>query len=671
MKRIALVFFIAILVPAILLAGLAVRSLRDQEVIVNNQRALLHQATCEEIAANINLFMDDMREFYGQVVDELVETRSEEVVSGFDKLVTNEWSQVGMGSVVSDVGVVCSPMPSSTGWGTDFLQNHSDFLTNSRTVEVYQAPQLLREQIRVVREPVVEELQDGVKEEAMDRAEAVTATAPAPVALAKKKVAASSRKLEEFGFEDKSSLKSSTSVASDTLAAGSAPEMEVGTRQREVGKFDGVEFRNVAPAQQQSFNLSPAAEMELADEAKGRAYSVLNREEVTQNDLTAEEDEGAVSRIIDGELHILLWKRHPELPGFTLWAELDLASIKEDLVRLISDYRDPNAAEVSIALLDAAGQLVAQTAENFTTDWSSPFVAAEIGQILPRWEVAAYLLDPGALDESARAARLTLWLITLILLGAVGVGSVLVMRSVTYEMRLATQKTDFVSNVSHELKTPLTSIRMFSELLERTEQHDGERVREYSRVIGKESARLGRLINRLLDFSRLDRGEYKLEKTRVDLRNLVEETVANHRMQMESEGLEVDLRLPEDSDIFIEADSDALAQVLLNLLSNAEKYAAAGGEVAVELFSASNGLAKIEIRDRGPGIRLSNQRKIFDKFYRADESMNSGIEGSGIGLALCRQILEMHGGTISYARREKGGSVFSIELPLAKDDESN
>ena len=662
MKRIALVFLIAILVPAVLLAALAVRSLRDQEVIVNNQRALLHQATCEEIAANINLFMDDMREFYGQVVDDLVQNRRGEIVDGFDKLVTSDWSQVSMGSVVSDSGVVCTPAPQGNGWGSAFLQDHGDFLTNSRTVEVYQAPQLLREQIRVVRETEVEELEDMAEEkEALEAS--IAPAAPKAEPLAKKKVAVS-RKLEEFGFEQKIRPQQEGAPSAGKFAAD-----EIATSDRQMGRTDSMErdkweFRNVAPAQQQTALAPITAEEERSERIAGRAYSVLNREAVTQNDITAGEDEGAVSRIIDGELHILFWKRHPDLPGYTLWAELDLSSIKADLARLLVDYREPDAPEVSLAILDAAGQLVAQTAENFRTDWSKPFVAAEIGQILPRWEVAAYLLDPASLDESARTARLTLWLITLILLGAVGVGSILVMRSVTYEMRLATQKTDFVSNVSHELKTPLTSIRMFSELLERTEQHDGERVREYSRVIGRESARLGRLINRLLDFSRLDRGEYKLEKKPVDLKQLVEETVANHRMQMESEGLEAEVRLPTE-DLFIEADSDAISQVLLNLLSNAEKYAAAGGEVEVELSRGPNATARLEVRDRGPGIRKSHQRKIFDKFYRADESMNSGIEGSGIGLALCHQILEMHGGSIACSRRDGGGSVFTIELPLA------
>lgn len=667
MKRIALVFLIAILVPAILLAGLAVRSLRDQEVIVNSQRALLHQATCEEIAANINLFMDDMREFYGQVVDDLVENRRDEVVDEFDRLVTDDWSQVSMGSVVSDSGIVCSPIPQGNGWGADFLKDHGDFLTNSRTVEVYQAPQLLRDQIQVVRERESQDL-DEAKEESADFG--VTAeTASAQIEpLAKKKVA--TRKLDEVGFEQKVRPQAEAATSVNAISVGDAPA----PASRQMARTDSLdrdtwEIRNVAPAQQQIAAAPPVIAEQLVQE-EGRAYSWLSREAVTQNDITAGEDEGAVSRIIDGQLHILLWKRHPDLPGYTLWAELDLASIKADLTRLLTDYRDPTTAETSIALLDAAGELVAQTAENFTTDWSSPFVAAEIGQILPRWEVAVYLLDPAALDESARTARLTLWLITLILLGAVGVGSVLVMRSVTYEMRLATQKTDFVSNVSHELKTPLTSIRMFSELLERTEQHDGDRVREYSRVIGRESARLGRLINRLLDFSRLDRGEYKLEKSSIDLRQLVEETVANHRMQMESEGLAVELSLPDGDGIFVEADSDAISQVLLNLLSNAEKYAAAGGEVFVGLSRPEEATARIEVSDRGPGIRKSHQRKIFDKFYRADESMNSGIEGSGIGLALCQQILELHGGSIAYARRDGGGSIFTIELPIAATDEN-
>ncbi len=663
MKRIALVFLIAILVPAFLLAGLAVRSLRDQEVIVNNQRALLHQASCEEIAANINLFMDDMREFYGQVVDDLVENRRDEIVGNFDKLVTSDWSQVSMGSVVSDLGVVCTPASQDDGWGATFLQNHGDFLTNSRTVEVYQAPQLLRDQIQVVRELELQQLDEQKMEEADLGASAET-FAPKVEPLSKKKVAVSTRKLEEFGFEQKLRPQAEAAPSAESIPAETIAPAERRMARTDSLERNTLEYRNVAPAQQQIAPAPISAGEELSEGIKGRAYSVLNREAVTQNDITAGEDEGAVSRIIDGELHILLWKRHPELPGYTLWAELDLASIKADLARLLVDYRDPVLPEVSLAILDAAGQLVAQTAKNFTTDWSKPFVAAEIGQILPRWEVAAYLLDPASLDESARIARLTLWLITLILLGAVGVGSILVMRSVTYEMRLATQKTDFVSNVSHELKTPLTSIRMFSELLERTERHDGERVREYSRVIGRESARLGRLINRLLDFSRLDRGEYKLDKERLDLKQLVEETVANHRMQMESEGLEAEVRVPTD-DVFIEADSDAIAQVLLNLLSNAEKYAASGGEIGVELSREKSDMARIEIRDRGPGIKKSNQRRIFDKFYRADESMNSGIEGSGIGLALCQQILELHGGSIAYSRREGGGSVFTVELPLA------
>ena len=134
---------------------------------------------------------------------------------------------------------------------------------------------------------------------------------------------------------------------------------------------------------------------------------------------------------------------------------------------------------VSFALLDSAGEVVAVTEPGFTTDWSTPFVASEVGQILQRWEVAAYLLDPASLNASARTIRLTLSLLILTLLGAVARGSYLILRSVNEEMRIASQKTDFVSNVSHELKTPLTSIRMFSELLRDAENPDPDKTRQY------------------------------------------------------------------------------------------------------------------------------------------------------------------------------------------------
>ncbi|MEX2580128.1 MAG: HAMP domain-containing sensor histidine kinase [Verrucomicrobiales bacterium] len=676
MKQIAVVFLLAILVPAVLLAALAVRSLRDQEVVVNSQRAMLHQSTCDEVVANINLFMNDVRNFYGRIVDELVASQGARVVNEFDRLLTDEWTQAATGAVVSDTGVISSPTGNGSGRGAAFLENHSDFLTNSRVVEVYQAPELLGEQIRVIVEPDKPEADTSLLSTAEDAAPPVDSLRTATEPEARKKVGISSRKLSEFRFEKKAEGRNEIVDAMPAAVAEAEPSRDV-----KLGIRPGAaaveprrsNLRNVRPVQQMVESPVPvAAGRQL--EGRGRlSYSSLNAEALSQNDLVNRDDEGAVGRIIDGQLHVLLWKRHPELPGFTLWAELDLEAIKTDLSELFVDHSassSPAKPEVSLALLDSNGDLITQTESGFSTDWSTPFVAAEVGQVLPRWEVAAYLLDPESLTASAKTARFTLGLITLILLGAVGAGSFLILRSVNYEMRLASRKTDFVGNVSHELKTPLTSIRMFSELLEQSGPRDADRTREYAGVIRRESARLGRLINRLLDFSRLDRGEFSMRNEKVDLRGLVLETVETHRLQVESEGLEVEVRVPPGG-VAVAGDRDALAQVLLNLLANAEKYAAGGGEVQVELSRGPGSTASISVRDRGPGIRRSHQRRIFDKFYRADDSIASGIEGSGIGLALCRQILELHGGTIGYSRREGGGSVFTVELPVTEEDENH
>ena len=205
---------------------------------------------------------------------------------------------------------------------------------------------------------------------------------------------------------------------------------------------------------------------------------------------------------------------------------------------------------------------------------------------------------------------------------------------------------------------------MFSELLENSPEIDAEKSAKYSGVISRESARLTRLINRLLDFSRLDRGEMKLNLESMDLAEFLRDTVETHRSPIEEAGFRLDAQISNEKEARVFGDRDALSQVVVNLISNAEKYAASGKEILVTMDFPSDERVRFAVHDRGKGIPRSVQRKIFEKFYRADDSIDSGIEGSGIGLALCRQIVELHGGTIQYSKREKGGSTFWVEIPL-------
>ena len=718
MKRIALVFIIAIMIPSVLLAVLAVRTLRVQEMAASSQRVVLHQSTCDGMVANISLFMDDLRIFFGKEVDRLVEQRGADLVNTFDEVITREWAQASVGSVVDDAGLICSPLSTSdNSFAEPFLANHADFLSNRRVVEVYRAPKLLANQVKVQEEAIVsrktgtwgslkprskepikgapegsvvaslEKEKESIVAGSSAMADALAVdepiaaadeiqqevpmekTARSSVALngltqegeveIRKKVAASNSKLDSYRFDP-----SQTQRQAAAPVAVDAVENQVSAQGFE------QQVRNVEPARQwmaPSPTANQQAEMAQIEDL-GYNYSRLNRAAVTQNDLTEGEDEGAVSRIIDGSLHVLLWKRHTALPGYTFWVELNANEIKAELAGLFKVYGESETnPEISLALLDSNGDPVTQTVPDFEADWTTPFVAAEVGQILPRWEVAAYIIDPEALNAAARTVLISLSLIIIVLVAAVAAGSLLIMRSVNYEMQIASRKTDFVSNVSHELKTPLTSIRMFSELLENSESFDAERTQKYSSVISKESARLTRLINRLLDFSRLDRGEMKLTFENVDLGDLVRETVDNYRHQIEAEGLEVEVDILPDVPVIVDADRDALSQVLLNLLTNAEKYAASGREVNVRLERPHEGKVALLVQDRGPGISKLHQRRIFEKFYRADESISSGIEGSGIGLALCHQIVEKHEGQISYSRRDGGGSCFAIELPVSSE----
>jgi signal transduction histidine kinase len=252
---------------------------------------------------------------------------------------------------------------------------------------------------------------------------------------------------------------------------------------------------------------------------------------------------------------------------------------------------------------------------------------------------------------------------------AIGIGSWLIVSDLRRQLTLSRQKSDFVSNVSHELKTPLTSIRMFSELLAEGRITEESRRREYLGIISAETARLTRLINNVLDFARIERGEKKYRFVPCDLVSIVAETVESYRPQLEASGFAVRCELPAGP-VPVNAERDALAQVLLNLISNAEKYSSERKEITVRL-KAGQQQAVIEVLDRGIGVPPGCEEKIFEQFYRAHDSLSSGIQGSGLGLTLARQIARAHGGEIFCQARDGGGSCFTFKLPLVESLRSN
>jgi signal transduction histidine kinase len=435
------------------------------------------------------------------------------------------------------------------------------------------------------------------------------------------------------------------------------------------------QLRRVAPLSQigqgSRDDLAQAAEQALLNNGNANNWSMFQSAAGDVREIIGDEPEGALSRFLDDGLHILLWYRHPTLEARIFWVELDLEEIRRDLASIIDlSARSDPGSQVCVALLDSDSHPVAMTLPGFQTDWKKPFVASEVGEILPHWEVAAYFLDPAEIASSARAARWLLWLLVPILLAAIGFGSVVIIRDVGREMHAARQKTDFVSNVSHELKTPLTSIRMFSDLLGKKQDVDPNKVQNYAGIISTEAARLTRLINNLLDFSRMERGEKKYDLIPFDAVALASEVVENYRLQIESEGIELSFADRIGTATMVKGDRDALAQVLLNLLSNAEKYGGDGGEIVVEARLAEDEKSvELRVMDRGPGVSRREAGRVFEKFYRVDDSLSTGIQGSGLGLTLARQIAQGHGGDVECCKRDDGerGGCFALRLPLAEN----
>ena len=289
--------------------------------------------------------------------------------------------------------------------------------------------------------------------------------------------------------------------------------------------------------------------------------------------------------------------------------------------------------------------------------------SARLREGLPDWQVALYQA-PGYSPQAAVRRQIMLFSAALcVLVVVILAGTVTTYRLMRHESEIARLKADFVANVSHDLKTPLSVIRMFGETLEMGRVTDEATREEYYKVITRESERLSRLIDNVLDFSRIEGGRRVYERAPAPVEPLVREALEPFAYPLRQGGFKVEVDVaPDLPDVMV--DAAAVGQALTNLVDNAIKYS--GERKVLRVSAARSGPeVAVTVADEGIGIPPAEQSRIFEKFYRVGRSDTQGRRGSGVGLALVRHVAEAHGGRVTVDSRPGEGSRFTVFLPVA------
>ena len=277
---------------------------------------------------------------------------------------------------------------------------------------------------------------------------------------------------------------------------------------------------------------------------------------------------------------------------------------------------------------------------------------------------AAVALKNANLDALARYSFLHSAGVTLLVLVFLLGGIALMLRATDREARLAQAKSNFVSNVSHELKTPLSLLSLFAEILELGRIPNEEKRTEYYRIIRHETLRLNKMIDNILDFSKIEAGRKTYVFAHDDIAEVIEQVLSSYRYQIVNSGFDVQTNIQPDLPP-VSIDRDAMAQAISNLVDNAIKYSRDVKVLSITTEKRGSDLS-IEVADRGIGIPRAEQAKVFEKFYRVGNGLVHDVKGTGLGLSLVKHIIEAHRGTISVASDDGKGTRFTILLPLGE-----
>src|SRR5215469_10315599 len=540
MRRSAWIFLAAILLPSLALAWLAVRSARDQQVILQHQQAIICQDITDALAKKVQDQVDSARVAFVQTTDQFLQNgySPRTLATSFNQRLQPAWKLADVGFAVDLKGVIYSPSMLDGATARTFRNENDRFLTNRENVEVFAqnvappkvAPKLLQaEQAETAQQATPQ--QSAQSDNQLKQAPQQTGPqlnqnssgnmAPPGQSTNQRQRANTSDTLNQnessntvtrFPLENQAAQaqranRSQSAAANQGTLTNNTSQGQAAnqTAQQQVAENDsqmGQASSPNAPPSKKAKSASPQMYRQVEPQSPFAQNALSNTvpEESDFRKVIGSETSGALARFLEDKLRVMVWYR-PNAGSMVFGAQIMQQGLIENLRPLLQSAELKKSSDVSttyrLVILDDRGK-------------------------------------PVAYSRSASTLQLTLGLIVAVLVAAILLGGWLMAADVRRKMQLAQQKTDFVSNVSHELKTPLTSIRMFADMLAEGRVEERERQNNYLHIISAESARLTRLINNVLDFARMERGAPAGERRPCDLVEVVRETVDTCRPHLDA-----------------------------------------------------------------------------------------------------------------------------------------
>lgn len=439
-------------------------------------------------------------------------------------------------------------------------------------------------------------------------------------------------------------IASRTAYSAQLKSAPSAPRLSISEQQSKIQ----LDSRNTSASYAQSI---PSAD--VADAITPQAISTQDNIEPTPS--------GWIAWYNNTKLQHIYWQTTPD--GDVIGFSINHARLLSDLINLLPDQ---SAIDNIPALKNAAITLRNSRGEN-SYEWGG-ISTEDIIRLKPiKSKHLSHPIGSWRLDFSTPSLypTATKWVekVSIIILTLLGLSFLawLVYREQTRESRLALQRVNFVNQVSHELKTPLTNVRMYAELLESQLDEEQTKPKRYLDIINNESQRLTRLIENVLSFSKLGRNGLEISRSQGTLKTSVHNTLQAFTPILTQRGLRPSIECDCDDQVML--DNHCIEQILNNLLSNSEKYAADSGTIDIHCWQERD-VSYIRVKDNGPGIPATHATRVFNQFYRVSNQLTDGVSGTGIGLSIARELARKHGGDLILEPTDIGASfLLSLHTP--------